>query len=660
MQAIGTVKRVLGHALVATAIALWVMAPFGQRAQAAGADEVFIAARDAYVAQDLKRLDSLAPELHGHPLEMYVVYWQLSARIKNADPQAVRAFLATYADTPLADRLRGEWLKELGRAGQWELFGQEYPKLTNPDTEQRCYALQARLERSDAEAMREARLLWLTGKTQPESCAPVFERMIASGQLSLNDMWERMRLVLDAGNLPLARQLNLLPQSGQMFKQKTLDSAANDPQGYLSQSRLEIDSRAGREIAFFALARIARTDAAGAASLFAGFATRVPAADRAYMWGQIAYRGARNHDPDALAWYVKVDPAVLTDSQLGWQARAALRVQEWPTVIAAIEHMSDSEQREANWRYWKARALKAQGNLEDANELLLPLSRESHFYGLLATEELGPTWSNATVLWKPEAQEIAATQQIPGIQRALYLNKLQMPDEARREWWMATQNFDDRKLLAAAEVASRAGWIDRAINTAERTRELHDYSLRFPTPFRDSLVANAKSQQLDVAWVYGLIRQESRFMTDARSSAGALGLMQIMPATAHWIANKLGMKQLRSPEIAEVDTNLSLGTFYLRTVLDNLGDPVLATAGYNAGPARARRWRADQPMEGAIYAETIPFQETRDYVKKVMTNATLYATQLGLKRQSLKERMGIIPGRGQVIEVRNAGIGPGG
>lgn len=631
-----------------------------QRAWAAGADEVFLAARDAYVAQDLNRLDALVPELHGHPLEMYVSYWQLSARIKDADPQTVRAYLTQYTDTPLADRLRSEWLKELGRAGQWDIFNQEYPKLVNADAELQCHALQARLARDDTEALREARPLWFTGKTQPESCAPVFERMMASGRLSLNDMWERMRLILDAGNLALARQLNLLPTSGQMFKQKTLDSAANDPQRYLSHNKLNLETRAGRELAYFALTRIARTDSAKAASLFEGLASRVPAADRSYVWGQIAYRGAQNHEPGALGWYAKADPATLTDAQFGWQVRAALRAQDWPTVISAIQHMSESEQRESSWRYWKARALKAQDNVQEANELLLPLSRESHFYGLLAAEELGPTWSYPGVLWKPDASEVAAIQQIPGIQRALYLNKLQMPDEARREWFMATQGFDDRKLLSAAEVASRAGWIDRAINTAERTRELHDYSLRFPTPFRDALAANAKSQQLDVAWVYGLIRQESRFMTEARSSTGALGLMQIMPATARWIATKLGMKQLRSPEITEVETNLALGTFYLRTVLDNLGNPVLATAGYNAGPGRARRWRANGPMEGAIYAESIPFQETRDYVKKVMTNATVYATQLGLKRQSLKERMGIIPGRDQVIEVKNADIGPGG
>ena len=627
---------------------------------AAAADDTFLSARDAYNVLDVKKLDALAAQLQGHPLEVYVLYWQLSSRIRGADPVPVRAFLAKYADTPLADRLRAEWLKELGKEANWDIFSQEYPKLVGEDTDITCYALRARLAQNDGEAMKEARPLWFTGKAQPESCAPVFERMITSGQLSSNDLWERMRLILDAGNLPLARQMNLLPPSGQMFKQKTLDTVAHDPQRYLSQKKLELDTRAGRELAIFALTRIARDDAPKAAATFEHFTQQMPAADRAYAWGQIAYRAAQSHDPGTMTWYAKAVEAPLSDAQLGWWARAALRSRDWPAVLTAINRLSDIEQRESNWRYWKARALKAQGKVPEANDILLDLSRETHFYGMLAAEELGPTWSNPTVAWKPTDKEVAAVQGGAGIQRALYLNRLQMTEEARREWWAATQGFDDRKLLSAAEVASRAGWIDRAINTAERTHELHDYSLRFPTPYRDALASVAKTNRLDEAWVYGLIRQESRFFAEARSRAGARGLMQLMPATARWVANKLGLKMLTGSEISDVPTNLALGTYYLKNVLDSVGDPVLATAGYNAGPARARRWRADGPMEGAIYAETIPFQETRDYVKKVMANATLYAVQLGLQGQSLKERMGIIPGRDQVPEVRNADVGPGG
>jgi soluble lytic murein transglycosylase len=187
---------------------------------------------------------------------------------------------------------------------------------------------------------------------------------------------------------------------------------------------------------------------------------------------------------------------------------------------------------------------------------------------------------------------------------------------------------------------------DRAINTAERTRSLHDFGLRYLAPYREQFRAYAIEHGLDEAWVFGLVRQESRFIADARSSAGAMGLMQLMPATARWVAGKLGLKSFRQAVVTDLDTNISLGTYYLRHVLDTLDNhPVLASAGYNAGPGRARAWRPDGSMEGAIYSETIPFNETRDYVKKVMSNASYYARIFGRGAVSLKERLGIIPPR---------------
>ena len=622
-------------------------------------DDAFLAARDAYSVRDLNKLDVLAPLLRGHLLDMYVAYWQLSSRVSTADAGEFQTFFTRYADTPLTERLRGEWLRELGRQANWELFKREYPLLGNDDPEIACYALQARLAHDEAEVFKEARRLWFSDKTSPDSCTPLFERMVGANQLSTDDLWQRVRLALDAGNTGLAKQVSsyLPPSAG--LDDKAVDTAATDPQRYIDRVKRPPGSRAARETLLFAMIRLARNQSPLAADYLKKLAPGLPAKDLTYAWGQIAYRGALDHEPDALAWYAKAGKAPLTDTQTAWRVRAALRAQDWPEVLTGINHLSEVEQRESNWRYWKARALKVIGRPAEARDILLPLSRETHFYGLLAGEELGPTLSNPGVLWKPSDAEVAAVKQLPGIQRSLTLNRLQMPVEALREWSMATRGFDDRKTLAAAEVASRAGWIDRAINTADRTREIHDYSLRFPTPFRDSLVVAAHNYQLDEAWVYGLIRQESRFITEARSRAGAMGLMQLMPATARWVAGKLGIKNPRNIQVTDVDTNIALGTFYLRNVLDGLGHPVMATAGYNAGPGRARRWRAEGPLEGAIYAESIPFTETRDYVKKVMANATIYALQLGLKPQPLKQRMGVIPGRAQVIDANSGDLGPG-
>jgi soluble lytic murein transglycosylase len=221
-----------------------------------------------------------------------------------------------------------------------------------------------------------------------------------------------------------------------------------------------------------------------------------------------------------------------------------------------------------------------------------------------------------------------------------------------REWLFTLRAFDDTRLIAAAELARRAEVYDRAIQAADRTERLHNFGLRYPVPYREVFQEYAKAQGLDEAWVFGLVRQESRFVTDARSSAGAAGLMQVMPRTAKFVASKIGMRNFRPKSVTEVETNVNLGTGYMKLVLDQLGHPVLASAAYNAGPGRARRWRDARPLEGAIYAESIPFAETRDYVKKVMANSVFYAALLDKPIVPIKERLGTVPAReaGESIE----------
>ena len=314
--------------------------------------------------------------------------------------------------------------------------------------------------------------------------------------------------------------------------------------------------------------------------------------------------------------------------------------------------MSSAEQQAGAWRYWKARALKVRGEIAEANAILAPLSVEHNFYGQLAEEELGLVIGAAAEPYKAAVDEIAAANRLPGIQRALTLYRLNLRTEATREWAWAIRDFDDRRLLAAAEVARRNGIYDRAIHTADKTVLQHDFSLRFLAPHRDALSDLLKQQELDEAWVYGLIRQESRFITDAKSSAGAMGLMQLMPATAKWVAKKMGMQKYQKTLATEVNTNLMLGTYYLKhvlTLLDN--QPLLASAAYNAGPRRAWQWRDEKPLEGAIYAETIPFNETRDYVKKVMSNSMYYASNFGHQMKTLTQRLGIVAPKSNGINV---------
>jgi soluble lytic murein transglycosylase len=343
--------------------------------------------------------------------------------------------------------------------------------------------------------------------------------------------------------------------------------------------------------------------------------------------------------------------------------RAALRARDWPTVRSVIERMSEEARSDPTWVYWLGRALQAQSASPEAEHqarvLFTSLAGRPDFYSQLAAEELGLKVTAPPRAEPPTEAELAQARSTPGVLRALRFYELGLRLEGNREWAFAMRGLDDRQLIAVAEHARQRGLLDRAVNSADRTRSEHDFNLRFPTPFADRLKPIARAQGLDPAWVYGLIRQESRFVMDARSHVGASGLMQIMPATARWIAKKMGANDFTPSQINELETNLQFGTFYLKTVFDELDrSPVLASAAYNAGPGRPRSWRGTlpEPVEGAIFAEIVPFNETRGYVKHVLSNAAWYAALFTGEPQSLKAMLGEVkPG-----PPANATASPGG
>ncbi|MGV3629371.1 MAG: transglycosylase SLT domain-containing protein [Betaproteobacteria bacterium] len=612
-------------------------------AGAANLDDAFLKARDAARSGDSKQLEQLAAKFQGHVLEPYVQYWRLRVRLEAREAEEMRAWLAANRDTPLSDYLRRDWLKLLGKNGQWELFNAELPALVNDDPEMTCYGLQARVL-TDTLALREARPLWFVARDLPGSCDPLFQALVEARQLSVEDIWTRIRLALEAGQVSLANRVAAYLPKGQAPDPRALSAISSNPASQLAETRLDFKSRANRETTMFAVYRLARTSPQQAAAHWVKLAQRFTEEERSYVWGMLGYFGAMRHDPAALDWFAQSSD--MSDLQLGWKVRAALRAKRWPEVLAAIEAMTPKEAEDPAWRYWKARALKTQGRTTEAAALLKPLSAEYNFYGQLALEDLGGSVQAPATAYKPTDEDIRSVAARPGIKRALELFRLDLRLEAVREWLWAIRGLSDRQLLAAAEVARRNAVYDRAINTADRTLFEHDFGLRYLAPYRDQLKAAARQLDLDEAWVNGLIRQESRFIAQAKSRVGASGLMQLMPATAKWVAGKIGLKDWQWSQVTDVETNLSLGTYYLRHVLDTLdGSPVLASAAYNAGPGRARAWRDSQGMEAAIYAESIPFNETRDYVKRVMANASYYASNFSQQSQSLKSRIGVIEPR---------------
>ena len=605
---------------------------------AAPGDDDFMAMREAFRVNDARKLDALAPRLKGHVLEPYAAYWQLRARLDDADPQTVRAFLAEHKDSFVAERLRADWLKRLGKTQQWELFEAERAQLGEDDIEITCYALQSRA-RTDANAVREARSLWFTEKDTPASCTPLFTQLVASHQLSTQDIWARVRLALSAGQVGVATRAAAFLPSGQGPNPTVLSAVSQNPASQLARP-LDATSRAARETTMFAAYRLARTSPQQAAAHWSGMESRFTEDERGFVWGHIGLQGALRHDPQAVQWYARAGAADMSDYQLEWKARAALRAGDWKTLIAAVDVMV-IEGKDSPWRYWKARALKSLGRDAEALALLKPLSQEYIFYGQLALEELGGKISAPPPTYTATAAESQMAGQTPGLRRALALYALGLRAEGNREWMWTLRGMDDKKLIAAAEVAKRHDMPDLVINTAEKTASVHDFRLRYHAPYRDVLKPHAARHGLDEAWVLGLIRQESRFMAEVRSSAGAMGLMQLMPGTAQWVAGKMGLKNWRWGNVTDIDTNISLGAYYLRHLYDYLdSSAALATAAYNAGPGRARAWRPDRTMEAAAWAETIPFNETRHYVKLVMANASYYASLFTQQTQSLKARIG--------------------
>jgi len=351
------------------------------------------------------------------------------------------------------------------------------------------------------------------------------------------------------------------------------------------------------------------------------------------------------------AWFRDAKDVELPPEQQKWRVRAALRSSVWSDALAAIDALPPEDRDETAWRYWRARALAAGGAKDEARSIYADLARGFDFYGLLAAEALGGETVLANLPSRPitvDEQALAAFGARAGVRRAVKLASLDLRLEAIREWNASLRGLDDDALLLAAEYAKRVGLIDRAINAAERTTARHDFSLRYLTPFGAQFADAAKEQDVDVALLYGIARQESRFVADIVSSAGAVGLMQLMPGTARWVARKLAVDGYSPARIADVGLNTQFGAFYFKYWQDRLDRlPALAAAAYNAGPSRAQAWRpASGALEGAVWVETIPFNETRDYVKRVLANTMLYSRALGRPYVSLTERLGVVTPRG--------------
>ncbi len=630
-------------------------------------DDTLLEMQQAFRKGDRQRLTTLLPGARGHVLEPWAAYWELRARLDMAQPAEVNAFLQRWAGSYQEDRLRNDWLLLLGQRRDWEQFAELHPHYRmGDDREVRCYALAIDQIRGQAAQDAGAEVLrnWYALRDMDDGCANAAAEMLAARQVKPLDIWRKARLAAEANRLRVARKaVEVVAPEALAPLREALDTPAKYLKGHATAR-----GRERQELVVLALIRMAVSDAGVAAGLLENkWGVHLSAEERNWLWGVIGKQAALALSPDAAGYFGNVSrDADLNDDLLAWKVRAALRAGQWKQVGRAIDAMSPTARQDSTWTYWKARSLTA-GRAGDeeraqARQLYERIAASTGFYEQLALEELGERVTPPPAPAPLTDAEKAAARANPGLQRALYAIAMGLRAEGVREWNYSTNlhqagGMAERELLAAADLACQQQVWDRCINTSERTKTVIDAGQRFPMPFRSAVVERAQGVGLDPAYVYGLIRQESRFIMDARSGVGASGLMQVMPATARWTAKKIGLTGFTPSQINDRDTNITIGTAYLKLALDDFdGSMPLAAAAYNAGPGRPRNWRNGPVLDAAIWAENVPFAETRDYVKKVLANTTNYAALLTGQPQSLRSRLGTVGPRDAASPVVNADL----
>ncbi|WP_343730597.1 transglycosylase SLT domain-containing protein [Duganella sp.] len=611
-------------------------------------DDSFLLLRDAVRQDDASKADFYAARLTNYSIPSYVDYYRLKSRLKDVPQSEIRDFFQRYDGQAIVDRLRNDWLLDLGRKRDWATFDEQYPLFVlNDDTQVKCYALTSRALKGQKVAD-EARALLTAPSVYGEPCAGLIATLYQNGQFSTEDLYAQLRLSGEYNATGQARRIVALLDGPEKKAVQAVDLPTVAVAKGMGPSKVE------HQIYIVAIGRLAKTSIKLATLALNKALPKMTPQEQQQGWAAIALQSSYTLAPETTDYWKRSNGAPLSIDQAQWKARIALRNGDWRLVENTIRAMPAALRGEPAWVYWLGRALMARDGVTsqptgEALQLFRSISDQSNYYGQLALEETGRLITIPTAGAPISQAEIVPIAANPNFQRALKFFSMRLRFEGTREWNWGLRGLSEREHLAAAEFARQNNILDRMVNTSERTRIQVDYTQRFPSPHNDVMHPATQTLGLDKAWVYGLIRQESRFIMDAQSHAGASGLMQVMPSTGRWIAKKIGLTDFAQEMLSDVRTNILLGTNYLNMVLGNMdGSQVLATAAYNAGPGRLRTWRATltKPMDSTVFIESIPYVETRTYVKNVMSNATYYAALFEGRPQSLKARLGSVAPKG--------------
>lgn len=603
--------------------------------------------REAYARAELG--DWRVADSHADTLQDYLLWPDLRAawlktRVRNDDYAGVDEFLDTYASLKPARELRYHYALKLGKDGEHQRYFDIYQafyqgrNIASLD----CLALQAEIEAGrDKRIKVRAREKWLTGYNQVDECDPVFSYMADTGLLNYDLYRQRFELTLDARQFGLARYVARSLPAAYRERAATWSRAAAEPADFVEQYDTSVNTVEYREQLMYATERVAYRQPSTAANLWDDIEDEFTfsADDRNRVQRYIALWSARRHEDSAYKRLVGLN--VQDESVRAWTVRAALKAGDLKSVAGQIDAMPADERAEEEWRYWRAAAADAAGDDELALELFSALAEERSYYGFLAADRLEQPYQlldRPLVANEESIRELARRNEL---QRARELLAVGLDSRGRSEWDDAIALLDQQEKIQASILAQRWGWHSRAIATAARAGHFDDLKLRFPLPYQPIFEQHARSARIENSWAYGVARSESLFMRDIRSSAGAIGLMQLMPATGRETAKSIQLPYSGNVTLTDPDSNIRLGTTYLSKMLERFdGNRILATAAYNAGPHNVASWLPEEDSVNAlVWIENIPFTETREYVRRVFAMETIFQWRLDGEPQRLTPKL---------------------
>lgn len=572
---------------------------------------------------------NLYNQLHYYPLQPYLDQKRLLNKLRLSSTGEISKFLKEYEGTPLDWPLRKKWLNYLAKHKKSILFQQFYKPTSNTELTCQYYRFQFKSGVSAEKILPKVTPLWLVGKSQPKVCDPLFKRWEKAGYRTNEIVWQRIVLAASGGKHTLIPYLTkLLPKSEQPLA-KLWHKVRRDPAYITKLSRFKGKTAQEAAIVTYGLKRLIWRDPNRALDTYKVAQALLPFTmqQKQQITLKFALALASKNHQQANDWLEQVDDHSFSGNLTQWYITNALREQNWQKIHDKLLKLPPSAKESRQWRYWYARSLLGIEQIKQGTEILTELANSRHYYGFLAASYLKKPANFQNIPLKISKEEKALIVKSPAAKRAFELFAIGRFHQARKEWNYWLSNLNNRDKLVASKIANEMQWYDRAIFTLASVGYLDDVNLRFPLGFEEEINHYATDYNINPAWAFAITRRESSFMSDAHSSAGAKGLMQIMPGTA----KQLARRTVSNKYLLNAKNNVKLGTKYLKKLLDrHNGNQILATAAYNAGPNRVKAWlQNSKPLPADIWIETIPFKETREYVKSVMAYQQIYQQKTG-------------------------------